>query len=110
MHFIDPYEGWIVGKHGIALHTTDSGSDWSSRETGVTENLHAICFSEPREGWIVGQDGLVLHTTDGGTNWKIENAQTDQDLYDIKSFGKNNLIAIGAGGTIIRRTLVDAPL
>ena len=53
----------------------------------------------------MGQSGLVLHTSDGGTNWELEGSGTDRDLHIVRPTGKNYLIAAGAGGTIVKRTI-----
>ena len=107
VYFLDANSGWVVGRDGIILHTTNSGVDWSSRDSGVDENLNSVCFISSEEGWIAGENGLVLHTYDGGITWQPEGSGTMKQLRKISYVEGNGLVAIGADCTIIKRVIKE---
>lgn len=69
--FIDEQHGWLSGKNGKLLETTDGGKTWVDRSLDFGDlkyNLDSISFAG-NEGWIAGQPSLLLHTTDAGQHW-----------------------------------------
>ena len=69
LYFINDQIGWVIGKNGTILKTTDGGSNWSKVNLGYNNDLHAVYFVNENTGWIVGNDGLIFKTSDGGQNW-----------------------------------------
>jgi photosystem II stability/assembly factor-like uncharacterized protein len=82
LHFIDPLNGWAVGKDATVLRTTDGGEKWSPA-TGFDKipgnfGLRDVYFLNASNGWIIGNfyengsssiAGLFV-TTDGGESWQ----------------------------------------
>ena len=68
VHMADATQGWAVGDGGLVLHTAD-GSSWAPQDSGVTEDLTAVCPLDALDAWAVGDGEAILHTTDGGLTW-----------------------------------------
>lgn len=76
--FVDPDHGWMVDNLGDLISTTDGGSAWQSKWTGLVE-ANAADFVSPTQGWVVGYKsaaagpiGVILATTDAGGTWKTQ--------------------------------------
>ncbi|MBU0509724.1 hypothetical protein KKH27_12930 [bacterium] len=52
--FLDDNTGWIIGKAGTILHTTDGGQSWIPQSTARSVDLRAIFFHDNLNGWAVG--------------------------------------------------------
>lgn len=102
LHFIDKERGWAVGGHGLLLRTTDGGAIWEQLATNRVEDLWAVRFASAERGWIVGEDGLILATTDGGKSLTKQKTATTKALLGLTLMPTGGLIAVGAGGTILR--------
>ena len=59
VQFIDEDEGWIVGRGGVILRSSDGGRTWVRQESKTAQNLYAL-FVDKKKGWAVGGDGIVL--------------------------------------------------
>src|SRR5262245_39316293 len=59
--------GWIAGKDGTILHSSNEGYTWTAQTSGTTSTLHSVSFVDTLNGWVVGEPvanvGTVLHTT-----------------------------------------------
>jgi len=62
-------EGWVCGRGGTVLHTTDGGLNWVRQDTGTDYTLLSISFIDAMKGWAVGDEGTIVHTEDGGKTW-----------------------------------------
>lgn len=101
--FVDETEGWVAGKSGIILHTTDGGTHWVRQESGVTYIIDSLAFVEAN-GWAIGleitgedeYDGFILHTNDGGIHWTQQESVTTI-LRDITFIDDKTGWAVGAG-------------
>ena len=60
VHFTDSQNGWIVGKHGIILYTSDGGEKWNKMDNVISENLLDVFFIDSNNGWAVGDKGTIL--------------------------------------------------
>ena len=89
VHFIDEFTGWSVGHECCAaeasiLYTTDGGTVWHSRISGITNWLFDVYFTDADTGWVVGSDGMILRTTDGGANWDSQPSGVSSSLFDVQ--------------------------
>ena len=66
---VSPPAGWISGKTGLILQTTDGGTLWIPRSTRTDATLRGLYFVNDKTGWAVGDRGTILHTVDGGIFW-----------------------------------------
>ncbi len=84
------------------LRTTNGGINWISQNSGVTGQLHSVCFTNANVGWIVGGDGyanslgIMLKTTDGGDTWIDLGSIFTSGLYDVCFTDANTIIAVGS--------------
>lgn len=62
-------DGWVCGRWGTVLHTTDGGKTWVRQQTGTDYTLSSIHFVDAKNGWAVGDEGIIIHTKDGGKTW-----------------------------------------
>ena len=63
-------EGWVCGRWGVVLRTSDGGKTWVPQSSGTENTLVSIHFVDPQNGWAVGEEGTILHTADGGKTWE----------------------------------------
>ena len=70
LHFTDLDNGWMVGKEGTILHSTDGGKNWGQQNSGTTANLWDVSFADAATGWVCGHNNTLLKTTDGGNSWQ----------------------------------------
>lgn len=90
LHFIDPKNGWAVGKNATLMKTKDGGENWTRidsmesliglpvESTSYNFGFRDIQFVDALHGWLIGNFygrarnniGGVFFTTDGGASWK----------------------------------------
>ena len=58
--FVDAKQGWMVGGHGVVLHTEDGGNSWNLVQAGLLDALFGVCFVNPQRGWFVGDYGAIV--------------------------------------------------
>jgi photosystem II stability/assembly factor-like uncharacterized protein len=68
--------GHHYGDDVICYWSTDAGSTWISRSTGIYEDMHHIFFTNELNGWMIGNNGAIYHTTNGGVTF-VEEEQID---------------------------------
>jgi len=59
VQFVNEDEGWIVGRAGVILRSSNRGQTWIEQESGTKQNLYAL-FIDKKNGWAVGSNGLVV--------------------------------------------------
>ena len=81
--FVTPQSGWVVGRKGIILHTSDGGATWDFEASGERDDLIDVDFATAQSGWVVGKSGTILHTEDGGDTWSQQKSGTSAELQSI---------------------------
>jgi photosystem II stability/assembly factor-like uncharacterized protein len=81
--FLNPERGWVCGRRGTILQTSDGGLTWSRRQTGTDQTLTAVFFAQEETGWAVGDEGTILHTRDGGATWVKQQSPVSFYLMDV---------------------------
>ena len=76
-------EGWVSGRYGTVLHTTDGGKTWAHQDSGTDFTLLSIYFVDLRRGWAVGDEGAIIHTADGGKTWEKQKSPVPFYLTDV---------------------------
>jgi photosystem II stability/assembly factor-like uncharacterized protein len=107
--FISATTGWISGRDGIFLKTTDAGQSWEKYYTAfrsplwftAVDSLNLIAFtgrvfSEPKLNWYV--------SSDGGESWDSLIIPGEYDIRTIHMFTGNKWIAAGRENLIIKTT------
>lgn len=104
--FTSPAKGWVIGKSGTFMQTTDGGKTWtqaqglSSRQT----NLNKIMFTDSTHGRIVGDYNAVFSTTDGGQSWSQSGygapySSNYYGIFDLQRDGRNSIWVSGGRNT-----------
>ena len=89
IHFPSQKIGYICGRNGTILKTTDEGQSWQEiRKGGAVkpryQRFKSIWFSSATEGWVVGEAGLFWHTEDGGDSWsRVKEVPSEVNFTDV---------------------------
>ncbi len=92
--------GWIIGKNGIILTSSDGGASWLLAKWGNFKfnDIHMITAIK---GFIAADNGYLLETSDGGESWSvIEVKDFSANLNSISFYNGYGIIA-GDRGTIV---------
>jgi photosystem II stability/assembly factor-like uncharacterized protein len=86
--FVDENNGWICGRQGNILHTTDGGQNWQYQRQALDSELSCIFFVDALNGWCSGFEpasggSMILHTTDGGETWTEQNLPTYMEHFGL---------------------------
>ena len=95
LFFINSQKGWVVGRGGILLRTTNGGQSWNKSYLPINANLASVFFTNENNGWVVGEFDGIFYTKDGGNSWEF----TDEGTYDVHSdiFFFNNQVGFAIG-------------
>ncbi len=99
------YNFVVAGDAGTVIISADSGTGWTTVNTGITANLRGISAGATQL-LVVGEGGTIatspggLNNTDGTTTWTQRTSGTTAALYKVL-VGLNQYLAIGAAGTNI---------
>lgn len=107
--FINANEGWVVGRAGAILHTSDGGSNWEVQISNTSVDLQAVSFLGSQIGYTVGSR-TILKTTDGGLTWTPETTGISPygpTVYDISSPNPYQAWVAGSSGMIRAYTAPD---
>lgn len=61
--------GWVVGKYGIVLRSTNGGAKWAITDTIPVNWLNAVYFYDSLNGYTAGSYGALYKSEDAGYNW-----------------------------------------
>ncbi len=105
MTFVNASTGIICGDAGIMKRTTNGGTNWTTINTGTTNDLQGIKFVTSTKVYAVGSAGTILKSTDAGLTWVAQVSGTTAALrgFDMFSSDDNGIVA-GATGTMRRTT------
>lgn len=68
VYFIDQNTGWIVGKSGTIIKTTNGCAYWTVQSIADGYPLYSVCFVNQMTGWVGGAETFIK-TTNGGSTW-----------------------------------------
>ena len=102
--FVDANTGWIAGKSGTILHTTNGGALWQTQNVPTTVDLESISFANANQGWAVGDSGVILHTENGGITWSLQTSGLLTDLKSVFFIDATTGWAAGSGGKLLKTT------
>jgi photosystem II stability/assembly factor-like uncharacterized protein len=112
IHFSDVNNGWVVGKGGIILHTTNGGTSWNYvTNAGITSTYTSktVFFLNANTGWIGTKDSTngdvyILYTNNGGSSWSVQTPNTGGgSIFNINFFDALNG-GLTAGNVILHTT------
>lgn len=100
--FVDSVHGWIAGRSGVVLATTDRGSTWRKDSIASTFPIWDLKFVSPNVGWalaasgeIPGYERRLYNSTNAGMSWNEKILPDALYLMSI-SFTSDSLVRIGA--------------
>jgi len=96
--------GLAVGDHGTILKTTNGGSSWSFRQSGVTVALRAVRVFDQNMGIAIGDSLTVVETVDGGETWTVQSSGSDATLNAMSFWSTLQGTMVGNGGMILSTT------
>ncbi len=100
LHFLDPTEGWVVGRGGLILHY-DAGV-WETQISPVTSDLHGVYMVSPNVGWTVGENTAFLRYLNGRWTVYEDDFIPADDYVAIGMTNNGKGWAIGRSGNILR--------
>ncbi|NOS83754.1 MAG: T9SS type A sorting domain-containing protein [Ignavibacteria bacterium] len=89
---------YAAGYYGTVLKTTNSGINWISLNTGLTEYFNALSFIDVNTGYVVSNGGVIIKTTDGGNTWNSQNSGSNQSFQCIIAINQS-IAFIGCGSS-----------
>lgn len=94
VNFTTDSVGWVVGKAGTLLRTTDSGATWQQLDVPTTVNLRDVSCAQANPDYciVVGEGGVALRSTDARTTatWTNISANLGIPVMTLKSTGVVN--------------------
>ncbi|MBU2652502.1 MAG: hypothetical protein KKA81_16370 [Bacteroidetes bacterium] len=102
--FADTSLGWLVGKDGKILRTTNGGATWSSISPITSFSLFRLQFVGPDSGWAVGNNGVILFSADSGKSWVKQDWGGSNDLNGLFFTDNMNGWVVGALGIMLHTT------
>ena len=76
-------DGWVSGRWGVVIHTSDGGKTWTPQKTGTDFTLSSIYFIDNKHGWAVGDEGTIISTSNGGKDWQAQKSPVPFFLMDV---------------------------
>ena len=102
--FVDASTGWVAGKNGKILHTTNGGLLWQTQDVPTAVDLESIFFADATQGWAVGDTGVILHTDDGGSSWSLQTSGLVTDLKSVFFIDATTGWTAGSSARILKTT------
>ncbi len=107
--FVDPDQGWCVGREGVIWGTRDGGRHWNLQHAEPGVHFHRVFFLDSLRGWAVGgrvhpvtwrTSAVILKTTSGGRRWTPVKTAGLAELHGIHFFSPRVGVAYGNPSTI----------
>jgi len=93
--------GFIIGRFGILLKTTDLGKTWKKSTVDITEGK-GITVVDSLNVLVCGTNGDIIKSTDGGNNWIKLSTHIRTTLSKIYFRDEQTGWVIGPNGLIMR--------
>jgi photosystem II stability/assembly factor-like uncharacterized protein len=105
VYFIDSNKGWVVGRNGTILYTTNGGAKWNKQAYKDRTAFYGVFFLDTNRGWIIGQGGTILTTTNGGSQWSVQvDPKLKSFLRDVFFISPSKGWIVGTEGLILSTT------
>lgn len=86
---------YAVGNGGVIYKSTNGGSSWLLKTSGVSVELFDVSFINDSIGYVVGDNGTLLKTLNGGTSWQQQSSPLNIDYKGV--WAVNDTMAWAAG-------------
>ena len=109
--FKDADHGWVVGKGGTILITSNGGELWESSIDSSLSGTYLcdVSFINANTGWVGGyyddntKNGVILKTTDGGFSWEKQlNDPQIKSIYCLTCKNESEGFAAGFNGVMLK--------
>ncbi|MEK6706681.1 MAG: YCF48-related protein, partial [Bdellovibrionota bacterium] len=105
VYFVDTNKGWVVGREGTILYTTNSGAKWTKQSYMDRTSFYGVYFLDSNRGWIVGQNGTILSTANGGAKWAVQTDPKQKAYFrDVFFTSPTRGWIVGTQGLIMQTT------
>jgi photosystem II stability/assembly factor-like uncharacterized protein len=108
--FVNDNVGWIAGRSGTLVKTTDGGENWINITINESWNISTIDFVDESIGWLIrgayvdpNWTTYILKSSNGGDTWYQQFASTEFAFNSIYIVDANNVYAVG-GNKIYKTT------
>ncbi|MEL6131894.1 MAG: YCF48-related protein [Bacteroidota bacterium] len=103
MDWPTPRIGYVVGRAGTIIKTTDGGSQWQKLRNGNNpllpyESYNEIKCWDENHLYIVGDKGILKYSDDGGNNWQRIELDTKVHLHGLYLTGPREGWVCGSEG------------
>lgn len=85
--FLNSTTGWIAGREGLILKTTNAGTSWNQQQSGIPTDIIDIFMLDEQRGWalsftnwvdtVTWWGATILQTRNGGDAWTHERFQPE---------------------------------
>ncbi len=99
--FVNPSDGWAVGKRMTIIRTRDGGESWEEQYWGDDGALNDICMLSSMRGCVVGNNGIVLLTWNG-SDWQRMSSGYTGNINGVDFVDSLTGFACCDGGVILR--------
>jgi photosystem II stability/assembly factor-like uncharacterized protein len=94
--------GWVVGSHGLILHSPDHWGNLYALDTGSTQTLRSVFFTSNMIGIAVGDEGVIFRSQEGqGMDWSAVKTLGQDSLHDVFFWDQSRGWAVGENGTVL---------
>lgn len=112
-YFVNREIGWVGGRRGTILHTSDGGRRWVEQVTGTKANVTGLFFLNATIGWaavggtygldprVDGVEPTLLFTNDGGRLWRT---LAEIDVRALWFINEHIGYAVGNYSSVLRTT------
>ena len=98
--FYDEMRGWVSGKNGLILKTTNGGETWTQLNTGFNIPPYNLILLDSLNLFLNSQ----IYSTDGGNTWQAIPFPPNAVIKYLHPFDAETWIAAGDDGLIIKTT------
>ena len=103
IHFYNENEGILTG-NGKMMRTSDGGATWTVHNITPGTWFDGISIVGDSTICLAGLWSTMTKSTDRGNSWTQMGLDEFNDLYSVNMVSTNVGVAVGAEGTIIRKT------
>ena len=101
--FVDNNNGYLVGRSGTVMKTTDGGATWILCNPGQNNSFYGVDFIDINTGFVCGE-GEIYKTTNGGTSWTNVYTTNSKSFMDIDFIDVNTGFVVSESGTAMMKT------
>ncbi|KAK3238458.1 hypothetical protein CYMTET_51530 [Cymbomonas tetramitiformis] len=105
INFASSNTGWVVGRRGTILKTTDFGITWTPSTYANSNTWYGVSFASEALGWVVGHTRSILFTADGGVSYAPQshnfNVGDGKIFYAVQALDERTAYVVGDSGAIL---------